>query len=127
MSASEPTTDQPRVLTEEEEREIAETHRERVSSIRPPHQSHCYEDAQNWPCDAVRLLASHRLLREERDRLLAEKQQHWLRMAKREGDHTVGAGTAKPCCTIPPIGWWCSRDAGHEGPCAARAALKASE
>lgn len=23
-------------------------------------------------------------------------------------------------CTIPPKGWWCSREAGHEGPCAAR-------
>lgn len=22
-------------------------------------------------------------------------------------------------CTIPPKGWTCSRDAGHEGPCAA--------
>ncbi len=23
-------------------------------------------------------------------------------------------------CTIPPEGWWCSREAGHEEPCAAR-------
>lgn len=23
-------------------------------------------------------------------------------------------------CTVPPKGWWCSREAGHEGPCAAR-------
>lgn len=23
-------------------------------------------------------------------------------------------------CTVPPAGWWCSRGAGHEGPCAAR-------
>jgi len=23
-------------------------------------------------------------------------------------------------CMKPPVGWWCSRDAGHEGPCAAR-------
>jgi hypothetical protein len=23
-------------------------------------------------------------------------------------------------CTIPPKGWTCSREAGHEGPCAAR-------
>lgn len=22
-------------------------------------------------------------------------------------------------CTIPPKGWRCTRDAGHEGPCAA--------
>ena len=23
-------------------------------------------------------------------------------------------------CPIPPKGWWCSREAGHEGPCAAQ-------
>jgi hypothetical protein len=23
-------------------------------------------------------------------------------------------------CRLPPFGWWCSRSAGHEGPCAAR-------
>jgi len=23
-------------------------------------------------------------------------------------------------CDIPPAGWFCSRDAGHTGPCAAR-------
>lgn len=23
-------------------------------------------------------------------------------------------------CTVPPEGWWCSRDGGHEGSCAAR-------
>lgn len=23
-------------------------------------------------------------------------------------------------CTVPPAGWWCSREKGHEGPCAAR-------
>jgi hypothetical protein len=23
-------------------------------------------------------------------------------------------------CKVPPAGWWCSREAGHEGPCAAR-------
>lgn len=23
-------------------------------------------------------------------------------------------------CRVPPPGWWCSRPAGHEGPCAAR-------
>lgn len=23
-------------------------------------------------------------------------------------------------CAVPPKGWWCSRPAGHEGPCAAR-------
>lgn len=23
-------------------------------------------------------------------------------------------------CRIPPAGWWCSRERGHEGPCAAR-------
>jgi hypothetical protein len=24
-------------------------------------------------------------------------------------------------CEVPPDGWWCSREPGHEGPCAARA------
>jgi hypothetical protein len=23
-------------------------------------------------------------------------------------------------CKLPPSGWWCSREPGHEGPCAAR-------
>ncbi len=23
-------------------------------------------------------------------------------------------------CQVPPPGWWCSRSAGHDGPCAAR-------
>ena len=23
-------------------------------------------------------------------------------------------------CPLPPQGWWCSREQGHEGPCAAR-------
>lgn len=27
----------------------------------------------------------------------------------------------RTACRLPPEGWWCSRDAGHEGPCAARA------
>lgn len=26
-------------------------------------------------------------------------------------------------CTVPPTGWWCSREAGHTGPCAARPTL----
>lgn len=30
-------------------------------------------------------------------------------------------GTDTDKCRIPPEGWWCSRAAGHEGPCAARA------
>lgn len=25
-----------------------------------------------------------------------------------------------PHCTYPPEGWFCTRDAGHDGPCAAR-------
>lgn len=23
-------------------------------------------------------------------------------------------------CELPPEGWWCSREPGHDGPCAAR-------
>ena len=26
-------------------------------------------------------------------------------------------------CEVPPIGWWCSREKGHDGPCAARPTL----
>lgn len=33
-------------------------------------------------------------------------------------DTTTAAVGVKPC-TIPPIGWRCTRAAGHEGPCAA--------
>ncbi len=29
-------------------------------------------------------------------------------------------GQAEGICTIPPVGWWCSRAPGHDGPCAAR-------
>ena len=39
-----------------------------------------------------------------------------LRPAKREH------GWEKPgprACNLPPRGWYCTRDAGHEGPCAA--------
>lgn len=25
----------------------------------------------------------------------------------------------KPGCTLPPAGWYCTREPGHEGPCAA--------
>lgn len=35
---------------------------------------------------------------------------------------TLGVACEPPrgTCTVPPTGWWCSREAGHEGPCAAR-------
>lgn len=28
--------------------------------------------------------------------------------------------TDERVCTVPPEGWWCSREKGHDGPCAAR-------
>lgn len=28
--------------------------------------------------------------------------------------------TKSDVCRVPPEGWWCSRGAGHDGPCAAR-------
>lgn len=45
--------------------------------------------------------------------------QEWLD-AKVASDPTseVEAGSR---CEVPPEGWWCSREPGHEGPCAARA------
>lgn len=30
-------------------------------------------------------------------------------------------------CNVPPQGWWCSREKGHEGPCAARRAGLSSQ
>jgi hypothetical protein len=32
------------------------------------------------------------------------------------GEH----GAIAPRCDLAPDGWWCSRNKGHEGPCAAR-------
>lgn len=29
-------------------------------------------------------------------------------------------GDPRVRCPLPPAGWWCSRGAGHDGPCAAR-------
>jgi len=29
-------------------------------------------------------------------------------------------GRLPDLCDRPPVGWWCSREFGHEGPCAAR-------
>jgi hypothetical protein len=29
-------------------------------------------------------------------------------------------------CPLPPPGWWCSREPGHEGPCAARPTMSES-
>lgn len=39
--------------------------------------------------------------------------------------HLPGATEDDPVnrgCTLPPVGWYCSREPGHEGPCAARQA-----
>lgn len=36
---------------------------------------------------------------------------------------TVGCYLDHPdACHLPPVGWWCSRQPGHDGPCAARRA-----
>jgi hypothetical protein len=35
------------------------------------------------------------------------------------GDTFSGPGRQSPLCTKPPPGWYCTRDVGHEGPCAA--------
>ena len=33
---------------------------------------------------------------------------------------TIEAAELQPInCDVPPPGWWCSRDKGHDGPCAA--------
>lgn len=33
---------------------------------------------------------------------------------------TIDDDTPWRGCEVPPLGWWCSRDKGHEPPCAAR-------
>jgi hypothetical protein len=33
--------------------------------------------------------------------------------------HPVGTGERQGTCTVPPEGWHCTREPGHEGPCAA--------
>jgi hypothetical protein len=38
-----------------------------------------------------------------------------------EAGHRLEALQSTPRgCLVPPKGWWCSREAGHDGPCAAR-------
>jgi hypothetical protein len=34
-------------------------------------------------------------------------------------DALLGPGAFDGQCEVPPPGWWCSREAGHDGPCAA--------
>jgi hypothetical protein len=34
--------------------------------------------------------------------------------------NTADVGNDNGRCRIPPEGWWCSREPGHDGPCAAR-------
>ena len=41
--------------------------------------------------------------------------------AERERDVASYSGHTIPQrCAMPPVGWWCSRPGGHDGPCAAR-------
>jgi hypothetical protein len=39
-------------------------------------------------------------------------QQEWMESLQNEYDAHL--------CHMPPPEWWCSRDPGHDGPCAAR-------
>lgn len=34
----------------------------------------------------------------------------------------MAAPAARPVCTVPPPGWYCTRERGHDGPCAAHQA-----
>lgn len=36
-------------------------------------------------------------------------------------------GRSPDACSVPPAGWECSREGGHEGPCAARATTRGPE
>ena len=43
-----------------------------------------------------------------------------LRSLCKRGSSILVAAEVRPItCDVPPPGWWCSRDAGHDGPCAA--------
>lgn len=35
-------------------------------------------------------------------------------------DPEAFSGSHEFRCPLPPLGWWCSRGSGHDGPCAAR-------
>lgn len=62
-----------------------------------------------------------------------KNQQHWLLVAEalmsddpsivEPVNAYVRARKAKPSCERPPHGWVCTREHGHEGPCAALPAL----
>lgn len=41
--------------------------------------------------------------------------QRQIDIEKADADEILGQG-----CEVPPPGWWCSREPGHDGPCAAR-------
>lgn len=43
-----------------------------------------------------------------------------MRLAWFHRDISFFAQIVKPICTIPPAGWYCTRNKGHDGPCAAR-------
>jgi hypothetical protein len=40
-------------------------------------------------------------------------------VVKREAEQTGSTLTVKAVCEIPPTGWYCTRQPGHDGPCAA--------
>lgn len=54
---------------------------------------------------------------------LEEEWEYWRRELGQFVDGLFGAAGDPPPqadrCTLPPDGWHCPRDAGHEGPCAA--------
>lgn len=53
------------------------------------------------------------------------------RMARLEGNLSITAGNhakpLEPACTLPPDGWYCTRQPGHDGPCAALAIPPAAQ
>jgi hypothetical protein len=49
----------------------------------------------------------------------AEFMGHVRRIIADNADILARLGDA-PRCDRPPEGWWCSREPGHKGPCAAR-------
>lgn len=59
----------------------------------------------------------------------ARRMAHYMRLAERAADdarwYAMALGryvesSTPNGCTVPPAGWLCTREPGHEGPCAAR-------
>jgi hypothetical protein len=72
------------------------------------------EEGNSWDSGAV----SDSLARETAQKAFSSALDSLVGLVPREQD----TETLPPDlgCTMPPAGWWCSIEPGHDGPCAAR-------